>query len=84
MSRHVVTFEQVTRRKVRREIDLLPCPFCGGAANFAYSHTDNFARVKCADCSAQTPFRGAGSVDRRELSSPEQRASELWNRRAQA
>jgi Lar family restriction alleviation protein len=82
LSEHVVTYEQVIRKTVKKSVllTLVHCPFCGGEAEFRYAnrHWKNGGTtgVRCKDCGAMTAVRQGAD---RQL-----RAAELWNRRARA
>lgn len=85
MSTHVVTFEQVIQRTVKKTVtlELAHCPFCGGEAEFRvggnYSSKHNKRMgigVRCIDCKAVTPTR--------EGSDNYERATSEWNRRVRA
>ena len=50
-------------------MDLLPCPFCGGAARHGERDTDSI--ILCQDCSACGPSGNGSSTN----------ATQLWNQR---
>lgn len=54
------------------EIELKPCPFCGGN-NIAYVAGDRCTYTTCDDCMAEGPF-AAGEEQ-------EEAAAKLWNTR---
>lgn len=56
--------------KAGADAALLPCPFCGGEAEFTYGGSVHYL-VECQDCEAST-----------DMLHPEQAAIDAWNRRA--
>jgi Lar family restriction alleviation protein len=82
VSEHVVSYEQVIKKKVHKQVllELVHCPFCGGEAEFRYANRQwkngGTVGVRCKDCGAMTAARQGAE---RQL-----RAAELWNRRARA
>lgn len=60
--------------------DLLPCPFCGGRAQFVERATLCDAYVACNDCGAHGPTECQESDD--EETPGEMAARSAWNRRA--
>lgn len=73
MSEHYITFNEIIRRKKTVKVVLLPCPFCGGRADFTGG---TMVGVKCTECKATTPLRGGKDLAKL-------RAAEAWNRRTQ-
>lgn len=85
MSEHVVTYEQIVRKTVKKTVRLVlsHCPFCGGEAEFRVGGNWDPKRqervgvgVRCKDCGALTPVRQSDSAH--------VKAAELWNRRVEA
>lgn len=81
--RKVITYQQIIRKTVKKtvEIDLKPCPCCGGEADFKYTksfrqrHWDDkgSASVQCTHCKISTPFKS--SEDHQLV------VAEIWNQR---
>ena len=60
------------------EIELKPCPFCGGEATFKRDRISGIYCVKCTNCKCMTTFQfdfGEGE----EVS--KRKAADVWNRR---
>ena len=78
---------------MEKQIELKPCPFCGGEAEVVDTHVylDKAIRIKCTSCSCVTkqvlidhPKNNANGLDERTRYTREQvieKAAELWNRR---
>lgn len=76
-------------------MELKPCPFCGGEANWRWNDSSKygiFAYVMCDDCHAQTKIvsvgkkyyempKGFDKTDEFWESKPFQTATSLWNQR---
>ena len=63
-------------------IELKPCPFCGGEAEYLYfaSSRCNFVKVQCKTCRSST--RAFVQVDEYRQQRPgEEQAGNFWNRR---
>lgn len=58
------------------EIELKPCPFCGGEVYFVDLSTkdEQFFMIQCEVCPASVCFG--------DMSETKEQAAELWNRRA--
>lgn len=79
MNKDFLSYAQVKRVRARmKPMELLPCPFCGAAAEF-WDHragqNAHYIGARCAGCKVRGPLRGNASGLGQE------KAAELWNRR---
>jgi hypothetical protein len=79
---HSISYDHVITKTVKKtvQLELLPCPFCGGRAEFRIggNYNPKLGRrmgvgVRCSECKATTPTR--------ESCDAHVRAAYLWNTR---
>lgn len=68
--------------RTENEIELKPCPFCGGEAEFSsgYCNDLNYARVDCTNCSAGV-YNDSDRDPDATIDELEKSVLEDWNRR---